>query len=227
MSTSIPAPNASSPAWWEFLWRTGGIQSALCFVIAWFISGHLPAAAASSDTLAAFYEDGRGRILVAAIFTGFGVINLMWFASALKATLTDEGEDGWGASAVVSSAVVGGLFLLLLTLVTGLAYSRDSASGVHHFVWPGFVLSSFPRAMLIMSGSFGLWRAKQISNALFGAGVACVVLVLLGATTWASHGFWAPDGAYSRVISPLIGLVWLAVASAVLYARTPATRAAW
>jgi len=38
------------------------------------------------------------------------------------------------------------------------------------------------------------------------------VLVLLGGTTWASGGFWAPDGIYSRFIAPIIGLVWVIVA---------------
>jgi hypothetical protein len=74
-----------------------------------------------------------------------------------------------------------------------------------------------------MAGSFGLWRAGIISNALFSAGVAAVVLVLLGGTTWASDGFWAPDGAYSRFISPIIALAWVAGISALLVARTPAT----
>jgi len=45
------------------------------------------------------------------------------------------------------------------------------------------VLTSFPRAMLIMASAFGLWRARLISNALFAAGVAAVVLGLLGGTT--------------------------------------------
>jgi len=89
------------------------------------------------------------------------------------------------------------------------------------------VLSSFPRAMLSMSAAFGLWRAGLISNALFAAGVAAVVLVLLGGTTWVSGGFWAPDGAYSRFVSPAIGLVWVLVASRVLLSRSPATRSGW
>ena len=88
------------------------------------------------------------------------------------------------------------------------------------------MLTSFPRAMLIMSGAFGLWRAGLISNALFTAGVAALVLVLLGGSTWMRDGFWAPDGAYSRVVSPLIGLVWVVVVSRVLLAR-PATRTGW
>jgi hypothetical protein len=81
--------------------------------------------------------------------------------------------------------------------------------------------------MLIMAGAFGLWRAGLISNALFGAGVAAVVLSVLGGTTWLSGGFWAPDGAYSRFVSPIIGLAWVLVVSRILLSRSPATRAAW
>jgi hypothetical protein len=52
------------------------------------------------------------------------------------------------------------------------------------------------------------------------------VLVLLGGTTWLSDGFWAADGAYSRFVSPIIGVVWLVVVSRVLLSRSPA-RAGW
>jgi hypothetical protein len=89
------------------------------------------------------------------------------------------------------------------------------------------VLTSFPRAMLIMSAAFGLWRAGLISNRLFAVGVAAVVLVLAGATTWVSGGPWAPDALFSRLISPLIGLLWIVVVSGVLLSRSPSTRPAW
>ena len=69
------------------------------------------------------------------------------------------------------------------------------------------MLTSFPRAMLIMAAAFGFWRARPISNALFAAGVAAVVLVWLGATTWLSGGILGTR-VYSRFVSPAIGLVW-------------------
>jgi hypothetical protein len=81
--------------------------------------------------------------------------------------------------------------------------------------------------MLIMAGTFGLWRAGLISNALFAAGVGIVVLVLLGGTTWLSGGLWSPDGAYSRFVSPFVGLVWVVAVSRVLLTRSPAARAGW
>jgi hypothetical protein len=226
VATSSTAVNAG--VFWERLWRTAGIQSVGCFLLAYFIYGHQPQVGASADTLVAFYDGDRMRILIAAVVSGLAVLNLMWFAAALRTALADAGQDGWGASATASSAAVGALFLLLMTVVAALAYSiagsgnRALTSGLTDFVWVGFVLTSFPRAMLIMSAAFGLWRAQLISNTLFAVGVAAVVLVLLGGTTWLSGGFLAPDGVYSRFVSPLIGLLWIVVVSRVLLTRRPA-----
>src|ERR1700731_2060707 len=237
-STSTPAMTSSTGVYatgvfWERLWRSSGIQSVGLFIIAYVIYGYQPQVGASADAVVAFYEGHRMRILIAAIFSGLAVLNLMWFAAAIRTTLADAGQDGWGAAATASSAMLGALFLLLVTIGAALAYSiagsgnQTLTSGLNDFAWACVVLTSFPRAMLIMSSAFGLWRAGLISNALFAAGVAAVVLALLGGTTWLSGGFWAPDGAYSRFVSPIIGLVWIMVVSWVLLARSPATRAGW
>ena len=85
----------------------------------------------------------------------------------------------------------------------------------------GSVLIWLPVAMLIMAGSFGLWLADAISNAVFAVGVVVVVLGVAGGTTWASDGIWAPDGTYARIILPIIALVWIAVLSAILTSRAP------
>ena len=238
MSASTTAMTSSTsvyntPAFWERLWRTGGIQSILCFIVAYLVYGHQPQVGASPDALIAFYDGERTRILIAAVFSGLAILNLMWFAAALRTTLADAGQDGWGAAATASSAAVGALFLLLISVLAALAYSIAGSgnqmltSGLNDFAWAGVVLTSFPRAMLIMSGAFGLWRARLISNALFAAGVGAVVLVLLGGSTWLSDGFWSPYGVYSRFVSPLIGVVWVLVVSRVLLTRSPATRAGW
>ncbi len=167
------------------------------------------------------------------MFSSLGILNLMWFAAALKTTLADAAQDGWGSAATAASAAVGGLFLLLVALVAALAYSIAGsgssvlASGLNDLAWAGVVLTSFPRAMLIMAGSFGFWRAGLISNALFAAGVAAVVLVLLGGTTWLSSGVWAPDGVYSRFVSPGVGAAWILVATRVLLTQRSASRSAW
>jgi hypothetical protein len=218
---------------WERLWRMSGINFIVFLIIAYVIYGYQPPVGASADAVVAFYEGDRTRILIAAVIAAMAVLNLMWFVAALRTTLADAGQDGWGGAATAASAMIGGLFLLLITVSAALAYSIASSgnhaltSGLNDLAWACVVLTSFPRAMLIMSSAFGLWRAGLISNALFATGVAAIVLVLLGGTTWVSGGFWAPDGAYSRLVSPIIGLVWVVVVSGVLLTRSPATRAGW
>src|ERR1700704_438144 len=238
MSASITAKTPSTsvyttPVFWERLWRQSGINFVVFFIIAYVIYGTQPHVSASTDALTAFYGGDRTRILIAAVISGLAVLNLLWFAAALRTTLADAGQDGWGAAATASSAAFGGLFLLLTTVGAALAYSIAGSgnstltSGLNDFAWTSVVLSSFPRAMLIMSAAFGLWRAKLISNAVFAVGVAAVVLVLLGGTPWLSGGFWAPDGAYSRFVSPLVGLAWILVVSRILLTQSPAKRAEW
>ena len=235
-STTVMTSSASvytTSGFWERLWRTSGIQFAALFIIAYLIYGNQPQVGASAETLMAFYHGDSMRILIATVLDGFAVLNLMWFAAALRSTLADAGRDGWGAAATASSAALGGLLILLITISAGLAYSIAGSGnpallgGLNDITWAGVVLSSFPRAMLTMSAAFGLWRAGLISNGLFAVGVAAVVLVLLGGTTWLSDGFWAPDGLYSRFVSPLICLLWLMIVSRVLLTRSPTTHAAW
>jgi hypothetical protein len=235
-STTAMASSTSvynTPAFWERLWRTSGIQFVGLFIIASVIYGSQPQMGASADALVAFYNGERTRILIAAFFFGLNLLNLLWFTTAVRTTLADAGQDGWGAAATAASAAFGALFLLVITVLAALAYSIAGSgndmltSGLNDLVWALVVLTSFPRAMLIMAWTFGLWRAGQISNGLFAAGVAALVLVLLGGTTWLRGGFWAPDGAYSRFVSPIIGLVWVVVVSRVLLTRSPATRAGW
>src|SRR5437016_12876618 len=231
-STTATTSSTSTRGFWERLWRMSGINFVVFVIVAYVIYGYPPPVGASADALVAFYDGHRTRILIAAVVSGLAVLNLLWFAAALRTSLADAGQDGWGAAATAPSAAVGGLFLVLLTVSAALAYSiagsgnQTLTAGLNDFVWALVVLSSFPRAMLIMSGAFGVWRAGLIANTLFGAGVAVVVRGVLGGPTWLSGGFWAPDGAYSRFGWPIIGLVWVVVASRVL-ARSLATRAGW
>ena len=214
---------------WERVWRMNGINFVLFFVIAYIIYGNQPKVGASADKLVSFYDGDRTRILIATVIFGLAVLNLLWFAAALTSTLRDAGRGGWGTAATAASAALGVVLFVLMTVGAALAYSiagsgnNQITSGLNDFSWVLIVIASFPSAMLIMAGTFGLWRAGIISNALFSAGVAAVVLVLLGGTTWASSGFWAPDGAYSRFISPIIGLAWVVVISWLLVSRAPST----
>jgi hypothetical protein len=236
-ATTSAMPSSASvyatSAFWERLWRTSGLQFVGLFIVAVLIYGAQPPTGASADALTAFFNGDRTRILIAVFCFGLNLLNLLWFTLAVRTILADAGRDGWGSAAIAASAAFGALFLLALTVAAALAYSIAGSgnipltSGLNDFMWALLVLSSFPRAMLIMASTFGLWRARQISNPLFTAGIAALLLVLLGGTTWTRGGFWAPDGAYSRLLSPLICLAWVVVVSRVVLTRSPATRTGW
>ena len=207
---------------WERNWRSSGIFFVVLFVIGWVIYGGQPKVGASAVELVSFYDGDRTRVLIGATLLAFNLLNLMWFAAALSSLLRDAGKGGWGAAATAASAALGTILFVLYTLSLALAYSiagsgNDAVtSGLNDLSWVLTVVATFPTAMLVMAGSFGLWRAGIISTASLGAGVTAMVLILLGATAWASNGFWAPDGAYLQFVAPVVFLSWIAVVSAFL-----------
>jgi hypothetical protein len=211
---------------WERLWGASGIAFVVLFIIAYVIYGDQPKVGASTDELVSFYDSGRLRILIATVVFGGAVVFLLWFAAAIASTLRDTGHGGWGAAATASSAALAAVFFVLMSLSAALTYSvtgsgNDSiTSGLNDLARVLPVMASFPAAMLIMAGTLGLWRAGVISETFGSAGLLAVLLVLLGGTTWASDGIWAPDGAYSR-FSPMVTLVWVTAISGLLYLRGP------
>jgi hypothetical protein len=212
---------------WERIWRAIGIVSVVLFIIAYVISGSQPKVGASAVELSSFYDGNRTRILMATVILGLAVLFLLWFAAALSGVIRDAGQAVWATAATASSAALGAVFWVLIALRTVLAYSIAGAgsnqltSGLNDLSWVLMVLSSYPAATLVMAGSFGLWRAKIISGVSFGAGVAAVVLVFLGAMCWAGSGLFAPDGAYTRFIWPIIFLAWVGVVSGFLSMLRP------
>jgi len=219
------------PTDWNRIWRGAGIQFLVFFVIAAAIRGMQPNIGASADTLLAFYDGDRVRIFVSTVVFGFAFLNLMWFGAALSSALRDAGKAGWGAAATASSTAFAGMWFVIITVNALLAYSvagygdATLTSALNDLTWVLVVLTAFPVGMLIMSGSFGLWRAGILSNRGFALGVTAMVLVLLRATTWASDGFWAPDGAYSSYVATGVMALWLLGVSRVLLARRPAPSA--
>lgn len=213
----------------ERLWRGSGIQAVLFLVVGALVAGFGPGIGASSETVTAFYAANSTRILIATPILGLGVLNLVWFTQAIRVTLAEAGLDGWGAAATAASAMTGAIAFVLIAIQAVQAYTIAGsgnaalASGLNDLAWAGVVLSSFPRAMLVMAPSFGFWRAGYISNTQFALAVGLVILGVLGGTTWISGTFWAPDGAYSAVVLPVLGLVWVVAINRVLN-RVPSTR---
>jgi hypothetical protein len=213
---------------WQRVWRGAGIGFLGLFVLASLVRGAQPEVGASTDALAAFYGGDRTRILIGTVIFGFALLNLMWFGAAIASALRDAGKGGWGNAATAASTAFAGVWFVIITIGAGLAYSVAGSgnnmltSGLNDLTWALVVLGSFPIAMVIMSGSFGLWRAGILSSQGFALGVTAMVLLLLRATTWAGDGFWAPDGAYSQYVAPTVVALWILGISRVLLSQKPA-----
>src|SRR3989475_9279812 len=135
MSASTTASSTTlTPNTWERLWRGSGINAVALIIAGYFVYGTQPGIGAPPDTVVAFYASHHTRILWAAVFFGLGgVLNLMWFAAAIRSTLREAGQGGWGSAATASSAAVGGVFLVLLAAGAALA-SSIAGSGNAAFV---------------------------------------------------------------------------------------------
>ena len=221
-----------APLTFDRVWRGSGIAFVVTVLITYLIYGSQPEIGASSETLVAFYDGDRTRVLIASALLGLSVLNLLWFGAALASTLRDAGQGIWAAAATASSTAVATLFFVRASVGAALAYSVAGSgtdtitSALNDLGRACLVVAAIPTAMFVMSGTFGLRQARMITSRAFAPGIAAVVLVLLGGTTWASDGVWAPDGAYSQVIWPLIALAWTAIVSGFLYAQSSSTAGA-
>ena len=212
ISTPVAAAATTAPkygaAFFEHLWRGAGVQAVGFALVGLAVYAINP--------------------FIAAPILGLAILNLTWWAAAVRTTLADAGLDGWGAAATAASSALAGLFFVLLALATTTAALAGTGndtvvSALNQVGSSLFVLSSFPRAMLVMAPTFGFWRAGLISNKQFVAGVALVILGVLGGTTWIDGTIWAQDGLFARIIWPALGLAFVVAASRVQN-RAPSTR---
>jgi hypothetical protein len=225
-ATAVATSASATPNHLRFerVWRLGGVLSVAVTVIAFALAGAQPGILASREALNAYYIGNEFLVLVAVALSGVGIVGLLWFAAAIRAVLVEAGQDGWGAAVTMAASAIAALLFLHAAMVGALAYSiadtgNDALTrALNDLVWAIWVLSAWPRAMLVMASSFGFWRAGLISRRLFAAAAVVVVLGVLGGTTWEADfgALWTPDGIYSAFIWPIVGLAWMLAASRVL-----------
>ena len=215
---------------WKRTWRGAGVGFVVLIIIASVFYGSQPKLGASPAELVSFFHGDRTRILIATVIFCLSFLELLWFGAALASVLRDADKGVWAAAAIASSATMGAILFVRMTVRAALAFTIAGSgspfvtSGLADFAYVLTVLWFFPAAMFVMSGAFGLRQAGMISNRFLTAGVLAVVVALLGGTTWASEGFWAPDGAYS-LISAFVVFLWIAVLSGFLVMKSSAAQA--
>ena len=214
---------------WERYGRATGIVFVVLFIVSFVIYGSAPKVGASTADITSFYVGDRGKVLTAMVLFGLAIVFLLWFVAAIASALRDAGKAGWGSATIAAGTALGTVFLVLIALNAALAYSiagygdQGVITALSDMCWIVGVTVSYPAALLIGAASLGLSGTKLVPTWFSQIGILAAILILLGGTTWATSGFWAPDGAYSAWITPIIAMAWLVLTSGFLYVRSPAT----
>jgi hypothetical protein len=211
-------------AMWD-RWAPGfGIAFVVLFLVAFFIAGESPMVGDSAEEITSFYVDDRDRVLTAIVLFGLALIAFLWFLGSLAAVLNSAGEPRLAATAFGSGLITAGMFSAVMLLTGGLAFTiaENGDAGVvqalSDLTWVGQVVISFPAAALVGATSIAALRSLILPNWLGWAGVVGALVIVLGGTTWATDGFWAPDGGFA-FITLIVFLLWLLVASVLLLMR--------
>jgi hypothetical protein len=127
------------------------------------------------------------------------------------------------ATGVTAAAMFGALVVSFGALAHSVARTADAgvAKAIYDVSWSIQVLVSFPAAMFVLALSAGGLSAGILPRWHSWLGVVAAIAFAVGGTTWATSGFWAPDGGYTTV-TELVFLAWLLVVS-VLLLRRPRT----
>ena len=209
---------------WDRLAAAGGIVGVVLFVVAFVILGSPPDANADATTVADFFKENRDQVLWAIFVQGLGVLAILWFVAALVTAMRDAGEPrlavaGFGAYALAFAIGAAGA-MALAAAAFGAADSPD-AGPVAALFRMGRICDTF--SGLLFAGLPIAVGATALRTKLFPAWWAWLCLLfaawsIVGATAFASDGFWSPDGAGQG--SYISFMLWTLVTSILLTLRT-------
>jgi MFS family permease len=211
---------------WERGARGSGIVAALLAIAGIFAAGSFPGVSASAAEVASYYVDNRGRALVTFMILAASITFFFWFLGAIVSTLREAGMGGWAASMVALGTARAMFLFSFLVVYAGLAYriaetaDEGVVAALQDLGWSIRVVSLWPLAGMIFVSAIGLLRARVVPGWFAWFAFPASVIVLLGGTTWAREGFWAPDGLYG-LIAVLFGLAWMFLLSGLLLGLAP------
>jgi hypothetical protein len=212
---------------WDRWAPASGIGFVVLYVIAFLpflVVGESPALGDSAEEVAEYFTDNRSAVLTAVILLGLAVPLFLAFVAAAAVSLRRAGEPLLAgialATGVTAAAMFGALVVTFGALAQGVARTADAgvAKAIYDVSWSIEVLVSFPAAMFVLVVSAGGIGAGILPRWFGWLGVVAALAFAVGGTTWASSGFWAPDGGYTT-LTELVFLAWLLAVSVLLLRR--------
>jgi hypothetical protein len=202
-----------------------GIGAVVFAVIARLVMGGTPASTDTMGVIAAYMNDNRGRILLAAILYAIAIALFLWFGTAL-ATAFRRGDD---------TSDMPGLVLAGFTLVSAIVFVAVAMFGAMTYaltVHAGLlILAAVPySAATVMGTMAGIALALPLAAAAMAtmhtkifptwmayfAGIVALVSLVTAFTVLATRGAWAPGGWVPTYVPLVLLALWILAASGLL-----------
>jgi hypothetical protein len=167
-------------------------------------------------------SSNRAHIHIGWVLTGLGLFALIWFVAALRERVRESEAAAPEQGTFLSTVVLMGGTVYVAVAMAGIAIADGiktmSDDTYHHQVYSGVIHAAGDASYIILAGS-GIAMASLI----FAVALATFSFGLL--PRWV--GWFGVVGGVAAIFSlffftMLVWLLWLAVASVMLYVRSPA-----
>lgn len=203
-----------------------GIGAVVFAIIARLVMGGTPRSTDTMGVIAAYMNDNRGRILLAAILYAIAIALFLWFGAAL-ATAFRRGDDTSDMPALVLAGftLVAAITFVAVTMFGAMTYALTVHAGL-------LILAAVPySAATVMGTMAGIALALPLAAAgvaimhtkvfpmwmAYFAGIVAVVSILSAFTVWATRsGAWSPGGWAASYIPLVLLALWTLAASGLL-----------
>jgi hypothetical protein len=212
---------------WDRVAPGFGVVFAVFFVVGFLLVGDSPTLDDPAQEIVSYFDDERGKLLTVIVLFGLSIVAFLWFLGSVVHTLRVEARESRLAATalgagVVTTSVFGGIVLMNAGLAFQIAEDGDTGvvAAIYDLAWVASTLISYPVAALVWAIGIGVWRSRLLPAWFGWVSAVGALAILASGTTFATDGFWAPDGVYNAYITPILFVAWI-VALSVLLLRRP------
>lgn len=202
-----------------------GIGAVVFAIIARLVMGSAPRSTDTMGVIAAFMNDNRGRILLAAILYAIAIALFLWFGATL-ATAFRRGDETSDMPALVLAGftLVAAITFVAITMFGAMTYALTVHAGL-------LILAAVPYSAATVMGTMAgialalplaatavaIARTKVFPMWLaYFAGLVALISLLAVFTVWATKGAWAPGGWVTTYVPLVLLALWILAASGLL-----------
>lgn len=201
----------------ELRWGgVAGLGFVVLAMIGQFLPGLPPRVDSTATEITAYFTDGRGQILLAALLWSAAAALVIWFASAFAEAIREREERSDLHLALVAGAVlVGGAIFINAALIGSTAYGiagRSPDLTMMHFELAAVLTTTigFASALPLTAAGLGVLRTHMMPDWLgYLALLAAVVSVIGAFGIFVSDGIFVAGGPIMTLVPLLLSALWV------------------